>query len=136
MRRQRSQLTPGRFSPRWVARRFADRGPALCIWSARIVLVGLTSTAYLLNGLGLTDGVVPGVAVGLALGVAVGIAVGAGDGVVGFGVAPVAGVAAGRIPEEIPGAAGRNPSGLASVDPVLFGAGPAVEGALAELPAP
>jgi hypothetical protein len=40
---------------------------------------------------------VPGVAVGLALGVAVGIAVGAGDGVVGFGVAPVAGVAAGRI---------------------------------------
>jgi hypothetical protein len=90
--------------------------------------------SYLLNGLGLADGVV--VAVGLALGVAVGIAVGAGDGVVGFGVAPVAGVAAGRIPEEIPGAAGRNPSGLASVDPVLFGAGPAVEGALAELRAP
>jgi hypothetical protein len=40
-----------------------------------------TSTAYLVNGFGLAEGVVPGVAMGLALGVAVGIAVGAGDGV-------------------------------------------------------
>ena len=40
-----------------------------------------TSTAYLVNGFGLAEGVVPGVALGLALGVAVGIAVGAGDGV-------------------------------------------------------
>ena len=44
-------------------------------------LVKSTSRAYLVNGFGLAEGVVPGVAMGLALGVAVGIAVGAGDGV-------------------------------------------------------
>ena len=33
-----------------------------------------------------------------------------------------------RIPEGIPGAAGRTPFGLASVEPVLFGAGPTVAG--------
>ena len=32
------------------------------------------------------------------------------------------------------GAAGRSPSGLASVEPVLFGAGPAVAGVFADLP--
>jgi len=93
--------------------------------------------AYLCPGLELPDDVVPGLAMGFTLGVAVGIAIGEGIGEVpgaasaasefiparvpGFGVEA-------RIPEGIPGAAGRTPSGLASVDPVLFGAGPAAEG--------
>ena len=83
----------------------------------------------------------PGVAVGLALGVAVGIADGAGEGVmpgVGCGVisgltlALVPGVEEGRIPAGMPGAAGRSPSRLASVDPVLSGAGPETAGICAE----
>ena len=92
--------------------------------------------AYLVNGLGVADGVVPGVAVGLAPGVAVGMAVGDGAGVVPgacFTFACPIGVGA-RIPEGMPGAAGRSPSGLASVEPVRFGAGPAVAGALADPP--
>jgi hypothetical protein len=48
-------------------------------------------------------------------------------GVPGFGVGA-------RIPDGMPGAAGRTPSGLASVERALFGAGPAVTGRLAELP--
>jgi len=99
--------------------------------------------AYLCVGLEVPDDVVPGLAIGFTLGVAVGIAVGEGIGEVpgaasaasefiparvpGFGVGA-------RIPEGIPGAAGRTPSGLASVDPVLFGAGPAAEGRLTEPP--
>lgn len=83
----------------------------------------------------------PGVAVGLAFGVAVGIADGDGDGVmpgVGCGVisgltfALVPGVEEGRIPAGMPGAAGRSPSRLASVDPVLSGAGPETAGICAE----
>ena len=84
----------------------------------------------------------PGVAAGAVVespagfktGVAVGIAVGEGIGELAAAapnVAPVdiSGFGEGaRIPEGIPGAAGRTPSGLASVEPVLFGAGPAVEG--------
>lgn len=102
--------------------------------TARIDLVA----AYLLSGLGVADGVARGVVVGVAVGVAVGIAVGDGAGDmpgVGFGV--TSGAAAGvgaRIPEGIPGAAGRIPSGLASVEPVLFGAGPAAVGAFDEPP--
>lgn len=77
-------------------------------------------------------------AVGVALGVAIGIAVGDGDGDmpgVGLGVTswPAVGVGA-RIPVGIPGAAGRIPSGLASVEPALFGAGPAAVGAFDEPP--
>jgi hypothetical protein len=91
-------------------------------------------------GLGVPDVVELGSAAGFTLGVAVGIAVGEGIGelpgaaleVVPAG-APGFGVGA-RIPDGIPGAAGRTPSGLASVEPVLFGAGPAVEGWLTELP--
>jgi hypothetical protein len=95
----------------------------------------------LFKGFGVADGVIPGVAVGLALGVALGTAVGEAEGdtaaagleVVWAVLALFAGVGA-RIPEGIPGAAGRSPSGLASVDPVLFGAGPAVAGAFADSP--
>jgi hypothetical protein len=103
----------------------------------------LRLVAYLCVGLEVPDDVVPGLAIGFTLGVAVGIAVGEGIGEVpgaasaasefiparvpGFGVGA-------RIPEGIPGAAGRTPSGLASVDPVLFGAGPAAEGRLTEPP--
>ena len=105
--------------------------------------IGLTvqvTAAYLRIGPGVPDGVVPGLAVGFTPGVAVGIAVGEGIGevpgaalkVVPAGV-PGFGVAA-RIPDGIPGAAGRTPSGLASVEPVLFGAGPAVAGRLTEPP--
>jgi hypothetical protein len=80
---------------------------------------------------------VPGVTVGLALGVAVGIADGDGEGVVpgvgcgvisGLTLALARGVEAGRIPAGMPGAAGRSPSRLASVEPVLFGAGPETAG--------
>jgi hypothetical protein len=86
-------------------------------------------------------GVAADVAVGVAAGVAVGMAVGDGTGVVlGVelrsaipGVDPALGVGA-RIPDGIPGAAGRSPSGLASVEPVLFGAGPAVDGTVVEPP--
>ena len=96
--------------------------------------------AYLCPGLELPDDVVPGLAMGFTVGVAVGMAVGEGIGEVPGAASelvpariPEFGVGA-RIPEGIPGAAGRTPSGLASVDPVLFGAGPAAEGRLTEPP--
>lgn len=98
--------------------------------------------AYLLNGLGVADGLLAGVAVGLASGVAVGIAVGDGAGVAPgfwfgaagpFVLAPDRGVIT-RSPEGMPGAAGRIPSGLASVESVRLGAGPEVAGAVAESP--
>jgi hypothetical protein len=86
-------------------------------------------------------GLAAGVAVGGAAGVAVGMAVGDASGVVAGaelrsavpGVDPAFGAGA-RIPDGMPGAAGRRPSGLASVEPVLFGAGPAVDGAAVERP--
>jgi hypothetical protein len=77
---------------------------------------------------------------GTGSGSAVGMAVGEGAGVVPgacfIGICPLVptpglGVGA-RIPAGMPGAAGRNPSGLASVEPVRFGAGPAVAGEVAE----
>ena len=86
--------------------------------------------AYLCSGLGAPDGAVPGPAVGFTAGV--GELPAAAPEVVPAGV-PGFGVGA-RIPDGIPGAAGRTPSGLASVEPVLFGAGPAVAGRLTELP--
>ena len=77
---------------------------------------------------------------GFTLGVAVGTAVGEGIGEVPGAASelvpariPEFGVGA-RIPEGIPGAAGRTPSGLASVEPALFGAGPTAEGRLTEPP--
>jgi hypothetical protein len=91
-------------------------------------------------GAGVAACVVPGPAVGFTLGVAVGIAVGEGIGelpgaapAVVPGAVPGFGVGA-RIPDGMPGAAGRTPSALASVEPVLFGAGPVVEGRLTEPP--
>ena len=80
----------------------------------------------------------PGLAVGFTSGVAVGIAVGDGIGelpgaALEVGPADVPGFGVGaRIPDGIPGAAGRTPFGLASVEPVLFGAGPAAAGRLTE----
>jgi hypothetical protein len=90
--------------------------------------------------LGVAEGLTPGVAVGLASGVAVGIAVGDGSGLA-FGVErsvmPGVGTGCGvigRIPDGIPGAAGRNPLELASVEPFLFGAGPVVDGVVIDVP--
>jgi hypothetical protein len=89
---------------------------------------------------GVAAGVVPGLAVGFKLGVAVGIAVGDGIGELAAAApevtpAGIPGFGEGaRIPDGIPGAAGRTPSGLASVEPILFGAGPAVEGRLTAPP--
>jgi hypothetical protein len=91
-------------------------------------------------GAGVAACVVPGPAVGFTPGLAVGIAVGEGIGelpgaapAVVPGAVPGFGVGA-RIPDGMPGAAGRTPSPLASVEPVLFGAGPVVEGRLTEPP--
>ena len=88
----------------------------------------------------LPDDVVPGLAMGFTVGVAVGMAVGEGIGEVPGAASelvpariPEFGVGT-RIPEGIPGAAGRTPSGLASVEPALFGAGPTAEGRLTEPP--
>jgi hypothetical protein len=83
---------------------------------------------------------VPGVAVGLAVGVAVGMGDAEGTGLAPgagcevfceFKLALTVGEGAGRMPAGIPGAAGRNPFELASVEPVLSGAGPEVAGVCA-----
>lgn len=65
---------------------------------------------------------------GIAVGEGIGAVPGAAPEVVPAGV-PGVGEGA-RIPDGIPGAAGRTPFGLASVEPALSGAGPAVEGRL------
>jgi hypothetical protein len=94
--------------------------------------------SYLRIGLGAPSGL----AVVFTPGVAVGIAVGEGTGELPGAalaapletvpaVTPGFGVGA-RIPDGMPGAAGRTPSALASVEPVLFGAGPTVAGRLTE----
>jgi hypothetical protein len=73
-----------------------------------------------------------GVAVGMAVGEGIGEEPGAASELVPARI-PEFGVGA-WIPEGIPGAAGRTPSGLASVEPTLFGAGPTAEGRLTEPP--